>query len=81
MTRGYRDDDDRMDEDEGVDFPNVTCIRETTDAILVSGPIEDGDGEVWIPKKMVHADSEVYASGHEGKLIVKTWLANKRGWI
>jgi hypothetical protein len=33
----------------------------------------------WIPQSVVHEDSEVYASGHEGKVIVQEWWADKEG--
>lgn len=36
--------------------------------------------EIWVPKGQIHDDSEVYAVGHEGKLIVSAWLASKEGW-
>lgn len=35
--------------------------------------------EVWIPKSQIHADSEVYAEGHSGELVIPTWLADKKG--
>lgn len=42
-------------------------------------PLAVGD-EHWLPKKGIHDDSEVYEKDHEGKLVVKAWLAKKEGW-
>lgn len=36
--------------------------------------------EIWVPKAAIHDDSEVYAVGGEGKLILEAWLATKEGW-
>ena len=33
----------------------------------------------WIPKKVIHADSEVFEPGHKGKLVVARWFAEKEG--
>jgi hypothetical protein len=55
---------------------DVKCARETDKAIFVT----DGAGwEMWIPKSQVHDDSEVYARGHEGDLVIKGWFAEKEG--
>jgi len=67
-----RDFDDRQVE------LHAKCIRETAKAILVDILEEDGD-EKWIPKSQIHDDSEVYGKGHEGRLIVSAWFADKEG--
>ncbi len=54
---------------------DAKCIRETPKAILVV--IEDD--EVWVPKSVVHDDSEVYEEGHEGTLVLHEWWARKEG--
>lgn len=55
----------------------VKCIEESTDAIK----LQPKEGKAfWVPKSAVHDDSEVYKDGDEGTLIVKDWLAEKRGW-
>jgi hypothetical protein len=51
--------------------------RETDKAILV----EIKGEEVWIPKSQIHDDSEVYASGHTGKLVITEWLAREKGLV
>ena len=58
----------------------ATCIRETDKAILVE--FANGD-ETWIPKSQIHDDSEVYDSRihSSGKLVVKTWFAEKNGLV
>lgn len=51
------------------------CTRDTEKALLVK---IDGK-DVWIPKSVVHDDSEVYEVGHEGEVIVRRWWAEKNG--
>lgn len=63
------------------DFPNkvtfdgARCVRETPASILVIIP---DHGEVWFPQSQVDDDSEVFAKGHEGKLVVSQWIAEQR---
>jgi len=64
--------------DDTVSLDDVECIRETNSAILC----RIGDKrkrEVWIPQSQVHDDSEVYAKGHKGKLVVTQWFAEQEG--
>lgn len=57
---------------------DVYCEGETEKAIFVTW----GDGENhWIPKSVVHDDSEVWKEGQEGDLVVKLWFAEKKGWV
>lgn len=42
--------------------------------------LESGD-ERWIPKSVIHEDSEVYQKGHEGTLVVYEWFAEKEELI
>jgi hypothetical protein len=70
-------------DEEGFTIENVRAIRGTDRALLVRGDFFDnytGTGEQWIPKSQIHDDSEVYEVDHEGKLVVKKWLAEKEGW-
>ena len=55
------------------ELKGAKCIAETEKAIL----IEHTGGRAWTPQSVVHADSEVYAKGHEGKLVVHGWWARK----
>lgn len=70
MTR-YR----REEFDEGVRIENVYVSRATDKALLC---VID-DEEKWIPKSVVHDDSEVWKEFDEGTLILKTWFAEKEG--
>lgn len=67
----------RDEDDEGVDFPEASCLKETPKAILVNR----GKGDLWVPKSVIHDDSEVYEEGHEGTLIVKRWWAEEKGLL
>ncbi len=62
---------------EPVTFDDCEAIRETDRALLVRIPDLD-DQEVWIPKSQIHDDSEVYALGHVGALVLPGWLARKK---
>jgi hypothetical protein len=75
MPRGYRDEDNH---DDKVCLGSGTCIRETAKAILVQLD-SDPEDEFWIPQSQVHEDSEVYAKGHDGDIVVSGWWATKNG--
>ena len=67
---------------EGVSLGEVEVIRETEKAILVRFDDDDPEREQqrWIPKSVVHDDSEVWSNDHgEGELIVKEWWAEANG--
>jgi hypothetical protein len=40
-----------------------------------------GDKVEWIPKSLVHADSEVWMEDQEGAMLIPEWLAKKKGLI
>ena len=48
---------------------------ETERALLV---VIDGD-EYWIPQSQITDDSEVYAKGHEGDLVITDYIAEQKG--
>ena len=55
-----------------------TGIRETSKALLVR--LKDG-AMVWVPKSVIHDDSEVYEKDYEeGKLVVQRWWAEREEW-
>jgi len=61
-------------------FPGVRTIAHTGKALLVEMPEWGGDKGVrlWIPKSVIHDDSEVYQHGHPdddmpGTLMLKPW--------
>lgn len=58
-------------------FDGVRCIRETDAALLV---VIDGQ-QHWMPKSHVDDDSEVYAEGHDGELVVSEWIAVEKGLV
>lgn len=56
-------------------FEGVWAICDTDAAVLV-----DVEGtEVWIPKSLIHEDSEVYKADTDGELIIPEWLATEKG--
>lgn len=58
-------------------FEDATALRETDKALFC-----DVEGrEVWIPKSQIDDDSEVYAQGHSGLLVINEWFAEKEGLI
>jgi len=51
-------------------------------ALLIKDPSEDK--AFWVPKSGIHADSEVFKPigvNSYGRLIVKMWLAEEKGWL
>jgi hypothetical protein len=64
-------------DDNNVAIYDAAGLRETDLALLV----RIGDDEVWFPKSTIHDDSEVYAPGHDGTLIVTTRMAEEKGLL
>ena len=66
--------------DDVEEFDDVTCESATTKAILV---VMESGAKHWIPKKLIHDDSEVWGAGSgecgPGTLIVARWFAEKEG--
>lgn len=58
---------------EAVSVEDVVVVRGTERALLV---LIDGD-EKWIPKSVIHDDSEVFEENHNGTLVLKRWFAEK----
>lgn len=53
-------------------------VRATDKALLVK--TEDGDEPIWVPKSVIHDDSEVWGEDSEpGELVVHEWFAEKEG--
>ena len=57
---------------------DVECDGETDLAIHVTDGTEDFD--MWVPKSVIHDDSEVYQKGDSGSLVVKGGWAQKNGF-
>ena len=60
-----------------VELEDVTVEAETDLALLC---IID-DKQRWIPKSVVHEDSEVQSEGDIGTIIVMRWFAEKEGLV
>lgn len=58
-----------------VAIDDVACISESAKAIQV---LIDGERK-WIPKSVIHDDSEVYRNDDFGTLVLKEWFAEKEG--
>lgn len=67
--------------DDQVTVLGVQCIRATAMAILVLIPSGGSRAprEQWIPQSVIDDDSEVFAQGDVGKLVVKGWWGRKEG--
>jgi hypothetical protein len=68
---------------EGFSVGSASVIGSTEKALRVR--FGDGalvTGEVWVPKSVIHDDSEVYdaLNNARGKLVVESWFARKEGW-
>ena len=62
--------------DDAHDMGQVQVTTETEKAILCV-PEDDGDKQFWVPKSVVHDDSEAWKKGDTGKLVVKAWWWEK----
>lgn len=71
-----RDDDESNDPET---FSERVKVTKETDggALLVRWGMF---GQGFLPKSVLHDDSEVFAVGDEGKLIVKRWWAEQCEW-
>ena len=67
---------DHESEERWVCHDDVTSTRETDKALLCT---IDGSEE-WIPKSQIADESEVYENEHSGRLVIKRWLAEQKGW-
>ena len=70
MRTFHEDDDDKV-------IITAFACGGTAKALLVT----IGTKEVWIPKSVIHDDSEVYRESDTtpGKLVLKGWWARKEG--
>ena len=77
------DDDGRGDEPEGADVQVEKVLQESTKALQVV-LLDTGDVR-WIPKSVIHSDSEVFAKPDAGtgagKLVVHMWFAEQEGLV
>jgi hypothetical protein len=67
-------------DEEYVEFEDVKCRVETDSAILCDFDSDDVfSAPIWVPKSIVHDDSEVYKKDTDGTLIIARWWADKEG--
>jgi hypothetical protein len=66
------------DDDEGVAYDVDEVVAATERALLVRFT-KDGS-EKWVPRSVIHDDSEVFEIEHRGRLVVKTWFVEKHNW-
>ena len=67
------------DGDDTVDFDDVICETETEMALGCFNMDDSKDSICWVPKSMVHEESDVQAAGDTGTIIVSRWWAKKAG--
>jgi len=70
-----------MEESEPTCSFDAEVIDHTPKALLCRVSVAKGDPKtVWIPRKAIHDDSEVWNSTTtEGTLVIPTWLARSKG--
>lgn len=63
-----------------VNIGSGIVLRDSGKALLVA--VDDiGVEPVWIPKSVIHDDSEVWKEGQDGEVVVCEWFAEEKGWI
>ena len=71
------------DEPEGADFQVEQVLQESDKAIQVV--FADTGNVKWIPKKVIHTDSEVYEKPDDGlgagTIIIHQWFATQEGLL
>lgn len=82
IPSGFPDYDEDNDEDgskgrQAHTLGTAKPLRETEKALLV---MREDLSELWIPKSVIHDDSEVYSvKSGAGELFVQEWWAEKEG--
>jgi hypothetical protein len=74
----------RNEDDVGVTVDECEAKAATANALLVVGDglkkyYSDGSNGLWVPRSVIHDDSEVFEKGDTGTLVLKTWWAEDRG--
>jgi hypothetical protein len=62
-------------EPESHEVLHATVIRESDKALMVA--IRGIEGSRWVPKSLVHDDSEAYQAGASGTLMLPTWFVER----
>ena len=68
------------DDDEPYKAP-ARVIAESAKALKVVIETSNGSREMWVPKSVIHDDSEVFdnVDNKDGKLVLKAWFAREEG--
>jgi hypothetical protein len=61
--------------EEKVRVKDVLALRDSGKALLC----RIQDKEIWIPHSTIDDDSEVYATGHKGTLVISQRIADQKG--
>lgn len=74
----------RDEDDAGVTVDECEAKSATAKALFVVGEAfkktnADGSNGLWVPRSVIHDDSEVFEKGDTGTLVLKTWWAEDRG--
>lgn len=64
--------------EDAADFKVLSVVAVSTQAIKVE--LDTGDLK-WVPRSVIHDDSEVYERGHSGTMLLKLWWAQSHGWL
>lgn len=66
-----------MGRDDGVQIGEGRITRESERAFFVEFDDAIPRASLWVPKSVLHDDSEIFAIEDEGVLVVKRWYAEK----
>ena len=75
---------------DGVSLGYGKCIHHTTSLSNKSTgtgegalriKLEEEDKLIWVPKSVIHDNTEVYDLNHEGDVMVDQWWAEDKGFI
>lgn len=64
-----------------VTFEDCEGIRLNQSLLMLLVSCDSWDKDYWIPRSLIHDDSEVYRPGTTGTLIIPRWIAEKKGMI
>lgn len=62
-----------------VEFTEVVCKKASKSGEAVLCTIDGVDR--WVPKSLIHDDSEAYKPGTDGVLYLPEWFATKEGLV
>lgn len=71
-----------MEDDDDQPFSvKARAVAESAKALKVELDLPDGKRQIWVPKSVIHDDSEVFdnAENKQGKLVLQAWFAREEG--